>query len=199
MYLFFLLFQFISCNQKDVIAEEVDFSKNNHLSKRVDSIKEFAIKNGYNQELAVLIDMAMFSGEKRLSIWDLSEGRVIDTGLVSHGHCKKQLIKVEFSNVEGSNCSSDGKYAIGEKYTGKFGTSFKLIGLDSSNDNAFSRYIVLHSHSCVPDEGSLLPICLSEGCPTVSPLMLQKLEGIIDNSEKPILIWVFKSTESWAG
>ena len=118
---------------------------------------------------------------------------------MAHGHCKKQLIEVEFSNVEGSNCSSEGKYAIGEKYTGKFGTSFKLKGLDSSNNNAYSRYIVLHSHSCVPDEESFLPICPSEGCPTVSPNMLQRLEGLIDNSEKPILIWIYKSTDVWSG
>ena len=31
------------------------------------------------------------------------------------------------------------------------------------------------------------------------PNMLQRLEGLIDNSEKPILIWIYKSTDVWSG
>ena len=97
-----------------------------------------------------------------------------------------------FSNVLGSNCSSEGKYIIGNKYSGVFGTAYKLHGLDSTNSNAFSRFVVLHSHSCVPDEEQEDDICASEGCPTVSPITLKILEPYLDNASKPILLWIYK-------
>lgn len=49
-----------------------------------------------------------------------------------------------FSNVEGSNASSKGAYVTWEWYTGRYGTSVRLGGLDPTNDAALQRYIVMH-------------------------------------------------------
>lgn len=49
-----------------------------------------------------------------------------------------------YSNVEGSNASSKGAYVTWEWYTGRYGTSVRLGGLDDSNSNALQRYIVMH-------------------------------------------------------
>jgi hypothetical protein len=67
-------------------------------------------------------------------------------------------------------------YKICEKYAGSFGTAFKLKGLDSSNSNAFCRFVVLHAYGCIPDtEPYPLPICNSLGCAMVSCQFLKTL------------------------
>jgi hypothetical protein len=43
----------------------------------------------------------------------------------------------------------------------------------------------------VPETGTTDEICQSNGCPTVSPGMLLKLKAIINNSKKPLLLWIY--------
>ena len=49
-----------------------------------------------------------------------------------------------YSNVEGSNATSRGAYVTWEWYQGKYGTSVRLGGLDTTNNAALRRYIVIH-------------------------------------------------------
>ncbi len=115
------------------------------------------------------------------------------TGLVAHGSAGKEFsLHPRFSNLDGSNCTALGRYRIGKPYAGRFGTAYKLYGLDTSNDQAFKRNIVLHSFQNVPErETDPFPICNSQGCPMVAPGFLQKLEPIIDGSGKPIMLVIF--------
>lgn len=159
---------------------------------KIKEAKEYCKRNGYNQELAFFTNMDIRSGRKRFFIVSLKNDSVIDAGLVTHGHCKNYASrKPTFSNEVGSNCSSIGKYKIGYKYDGRFGTAYKLHGLESTNSNAFDRFVVLHSHGCVPETEAVVGICRSEGCPTVSPTFLKRLEPLIDNASEPILLWVY--------
>jgi len=50
-----------------------------------------------------------------------------------------------FSNTPGSNATSRGAYVSWEWYTGKYGTSVRLGGLDPDNSNALERLIVMHA------------------------------------------------------
>lgn len=50
-----------------------------------------------------------------------------------------------FSNQPGSNATSEGAFATGERYYGNHGLSQRLMGLDPSNDQALDRAIVLHA------------------------------------------------------
>ena len=98
-----------------------------------------------------------------------------------------------FSNKANSYCTSLGKYKIGKSYSGKFGMAYKLYGLENTNNNAFDRFVVLHSHSCVPNNEIFpVPICVSLGCPTVSPaFFLDKLKAYLDESLQPVLLWIY--------
>lgn len=49
-----------------------------------------------------------------------------------------------FSNTHGSHCTSAGTYATFGWYTGRYGTSIRLEGLDDTNSNALDRAIVMH-------------------------------------------------------
>ena len=152
----------------------------------------FAKANQYNTDLCFLINMHIASGSNRFFVYDLRKDSVLDAGLVTHGRCNKNwLTGRRYGNEPGCGCTSLGKYRIGASYQGRFGLAYKLHGLDSTNSNAYKRFVVLHSHDCVP-EGEVYPypICQSDGCPTVSPAFLKKLSTIIDASPKPILLCI---------
>jgi hypothetical protein len=71
--------------------------------------------------------------------------------------------------------------------------SFKLFGLDKTNDKAYERAIVLHAHHSIPaTETYPYEISVSLGCPTVAPSFLGTLNDYISKSGKPILMWIYK-------
>ena len=136
--------------------------------------------------------MSLPANHKRFFIYDLKTDSVRNSGLVTHGNCNQFWLEGrKYANDIGCGCTSLGKYKIGNSYYGRFGLAFKLHGLDNTNSNAFKRYVVLHSHSCVPDNEVVEEICQSNGCPTVSPEFLKLLEAIIKKSKSPVLLWIF--------
>lgn len=160
--------------------------------KSVDAI-DFVKKNGYNESVCFLIDLSMPSGQNRFFVYDMIKDTIQTASLVTHGRCNEMCLeRRKYSNVPGCGCSSLGKYKIGYSYNGTFELAFKLHGLDKTNSNAFKRYVVLHSHECVPESEVQDEICQSDGCPTVSTNFLQELKPIIKGSSKPILLWIFE-------
>ena len=156
------------------------------------SAKQFCKQHKYNDSVFFLIDMNIHSGKKRFFIVDMNHDSVINSGLVAHGVCGIFFsATASFSNQPECGCSSLGKYKIGNKYTGRFGTAYKLYGLDSTNSNVFKRNIVLHSYYEMPDY-EIYPahVCNSQGCPMVSQNFLKTLSAIIDKSKKTVLLWI---------
>lgn len=164
------------------------------LISKMAEAKIFCRNKGYDTSVSFLLDLTLPNGRKRFFICDIKNNKIINSGLVTHGSCNSRyLSQVQYSNTQGCGCSSYGKYKVDSLYKGKFGDAFKLYGLDSSNSNAYNRFIVLHSHSCVPDiEVYPNQICNSEGCTTVSPAYLKKLASVITTRTRPILLWVFQ-------
>ena len=156
--------------------------------------KDYIYQHAYSRSYCFLLDMRIPSGKKRFFVYNLNKDSVELAGLVTHGSGSQQTDSDEllFSNESNSYCTSLGKYKVGKSYTGTFGLAYKLCGLDETNDNAFNRCVVLHSHNCVPAE-EVFPstICLSLGCPTVSPPFLTKLREYIDNAAQPMLLWIY--------
>lgn len=164
------------------------------LQNRATAIKPFLQKGGYNEEVCFFIDMSVPSGKERFFIYDLKKGRKLAGALVAHGSGGNSTFeKPGYSNQVGSNCTSLGRYKIGKSYYGQFGLAYKLHGLDKTNSNAFNRFVVLHAHECVPS-GEIYPdnICMSYGCPTVSPGFLNQLATYINTSEKPVLLEIYE-------
>ncbi|MEI7734284.1 MAG: murein L,D-transpeptidase catalytic domain-containing protein [Ferruginibacter sp.] len=162
------------------------------LKQKADDLAIYAKAHGYNTEYCFMADMKIESGKSRFFVYNIKKDSIEMAGLVAHGSGRTYSEEVQFSNAANSLCTSLGKYKIGGSYMGKFGLAFKLYGLDATNDNAFSRAVVLHAHSCVPNEEiAPIPICQSWGCPTVAPAFLMVLKTYIDNSEKPVLLYVY--------
>jgi hypothetical protein len=164
------------------------------LRNHVNQVMQYALQNGYSTEYCFLIDMGISSGKNRFFVYDIKHDSIIQSGLVAHGNCNTRFLEQPvFSNSPNCGCSSLGKYKVGTAYRGEFGKSYRLYGLDSSNSNALKRAIVLHGFSPIPDQ-EIYPraLCNSFGCPMVSQSFLTRLSGIIDRSEKPILLWVYE-------
>jgi hypothetical protein len=168
-------------------------SKLKKLVQKAIAAKRFVQQKGFQQQYCFLIDMSLPSGQPRFFIYDLEKDSIKASGLVAHGNCFQSWLEGRrYSNTVGSGCTSLGKYKVGLPYTGKFGYSYKLHGLDNSNNKAFERTVVLHSHTCVPETEVTDEICQSNGCPMVSPGFLQKLKSMINASKKPVLLWIYE-------
>lgn len=141
----------------------------------------------YNQDVVFYVDLSKPSSEYRFFVINVKDSLIINQGLCCNGRTDDNG-NVMFSNVPGSKCSSKGAYKIGASYTGRFGKAFKLHGLESTNSNAYCRAVVLHSYKGIPRNSWSLPICKSEGCPTVNPDYLKELTYYINKSKKPILL-----------
>lgn len=163
------------------------------IKPRLGWIRQLMAAGKYSTRYCFLADMSVTSGKKRFFVYNLETDSIEQSGLVTHGSgTDRNGDALFFSNESGSNCTSLGNYAIGNAYMGKFGLAYKLHGLDKGNSNAFNRFVVLHAHGCVPDK-EIYPftICLSLGCPTVSPGFLEVLKQYIEEESKPILLSIY--------
>ena len=92
-------------------------------------------------------DFAKGSADPRFHIVHLPSG-FVETYRVAHGSGSDPGhtgFLDRFSNVVGSEATSNGAYMTAGTYHGKYGLSMKVRGLDWSNNNAESRAIVIHN------------------------------------------------------
>ena len=177
-----------------VHSNNLEKNELDEIRKKAAEIRQFGKEKCFNRQYLFLVDMKIPSGKNRFFVYDLLKDSILKMGLVAHGAGREMFsLSPIFSNTKESGCTALGKYKIGAPYKGRFGKAYKLYGLDSSNSNSFARNIVLHAYTCVPDKETYpYPICNSLGCPMVSYLFLSKLQPIIDNSPKPILMWIYQ-------
>lgn len=185
-----------SGSEEEIKEEQTSTSPQNVAIRNLIAKKaiEYAARNKLSTQYCFLVDMSLPSGRNRFFVYDLKENSIVYSGLVSHGSCNETfLARPRFSNQTKSGCSSIGKYQVGQFYTGKYGKSYRLTGLDNTNSNAYNRAVVIHGYDCVPDK-EIYPrvLCNSLGCVMVSYKFFDKLSHLINKSEKPILLWVYQ-------
>lgn len=173
--------------------ESVAYKNSKIFNKIVPALVKYSTVNKFSKQYIFLVDMHIASGKNRFFVYDIKKDSIVNSGLVTHGRCNQNWLNGrKYENEVGCGCTSLGKYKIGNMYNGRFGKAYKLYGLDSTNSNAFKRFVVLHSHRCVPNnEVDPYPICQSDGCPTVSPAFLNQLSKYIDSSAEPVLLYIY--------
>jgi len=126
----------------------------------------------WSRDVVGIVDFGLPSATPRFHLVDILAGTTT-TLLVAHGRGSDPEhtgMLQTFSNVEGSQASSEGAYLIGEPYVGIHGASRRLAGLDPTNDQAEPRAIVIHAAwyaaaDMIPRQGRL---GRSDGCFAVS-------------------------------
>lgn len=138
-----------------------------------------------NPRYVAIIDYTAPSTERRFFLIDRNSGNVAKYytahGIGSGGGD----YAYKFSNTKDSRQTSLGFYLTGETYTGSYGKTLRMYGLQRSNDQAYNRDIVLHGAWYVGEDfiNMLNPktgkpfgrLGVSWGCPALSPAMAQKL------------------------
>lgn len=122
----------------------------------------------WRTDVVGIADFALPSSRPRLHFANLENGAV-RSFLVAHGRGSDPehdgWLKL-FSNTHGSEATSRGAYLTAEWYSGKYGTSIRLVGLDPDNSQALPRAIVMHPAAYV--DASMAErwgkIGRSEGC-----------------------------------
>ncbi len=189
-----LCFGYTVITKKSLGNIPVDKITTQRLNLQIKTIKTFITENPkYNQDMAFFIDMKVMSGKNRFFVYNFQKNEIVDQGLVAHGSGSETTIEGElkFSNLNNSYCTSLGKYSIGEKYSGQFGTAYRLTGLDKTNSNAVARSIVLHKYDDVPYEEQSAPIVNSLGCPMVNKVYFERIEKLLDASKKNVLLTIY--------
>ncbi|WP_128891100.1 murein L,D-transpeptidase catalytic domain-containing protein [Erythrobacter sp. HKB08] len=100
----------------------------------------------WRRDVVGIADFGLRSSEPRFHFVDLERG-VVDSYLVSHGDGSDPEHDGWlnwYSNEHNSHCTSKGLYMTYGWYTGRYGTSIRLEGLDPTNSNALDRAIVMH-------------------------------------------------------
>ncbi|MGG5207458.1 murein L,D-transpeptidase catalytic domain-containing protein [Chryseobacterium sp. MIQD13] len=186
----FLFLFIISCSKAE---SQENIAYDILPAAKVSEIKSFVKGKNYNQDIAVFINFKTYSGKYRYFVYDLKNNKILQKAIVSHGSGSviKNSDALKFSNTEGSYQSSLGKYEILNSYSGKFGKAYRLNGLDTGNNNALQRAIVLHSYGCIPDQESQNPACLSLGCPMLSANAFAQTAKYLDKSKQPVIMYAF--------
>lgn len=208
-----ILFLFISC-QSDVKLKHADSQLVLLSSKTIrlkpDIVKlmryakeanQFCQQKQLNTQFFLLVDIGLHSGIKRFFIWDFKKDTIVNSFLVSHG-CGKNAWARDYSkdnalvsNIDGTHCSSIGKYIIGERGYSNWGihVNYLLYGQDTTNSNALKRQIVLHSWDKIADK-EVYPNGTPEGwgCPAVADNSLRIIDAKLKASNKRTLLWIVK-------
>lgn len=165
------------------------------LYTQLDSVNYFISKNTatYSNNIAILIDMRIPSNYNRLFVVNLKTKEIISRGLCAHGAGSEisGSDSLQFSNIPNSYMTSLGLYRIGNAYMGNFGKSYKLHGLEKSNDKAFERVVVFHRYQCVPDDEQPYPICTSLGCPMLAENKFEEIIPLIDQEKKAVVMKIY--------
>ena len=185
---------FLCCNNAENTTEPLeDYSKFHNESFA------YCKNNGFNEDYYFLVDLSVHSGKNRFFIYDFKTKKIIDKNLVTHGSCDQfeenpaKWEKVKFDSRVNSHCSMKVKYKIGNRDYSSWGINVKywLHGLESTNKSAEKRVVVLHSWNAVKNKEVYPKYApLSWGCPAVSNEFMEKLDIRLQDSEKPVLLWI---------
>lgn len=199
----FALVYLVDCNSSATEKQVAKKPAVNIQSTRVKAKQALAFCKAkkFNTNFCILIDMSLHSGVKRFLVWDFKKDTITHAFLVGHGSCDNpwnndySKDNPKSSNVDGSHCSSLGKYKIGERAPSDWGVLIKYVlhGLEATNSNAKSRYVVFHSWEAVSDE-EVYPRGTPEGwgCPIISNNSFKQVDPLLKASKKPVLMWIYR-------
>jgi L,D-transpeptidase catalytic domain len=197
LYIFMWL---VSCKSSNKLKEQ-EFASYNNTAEIAKKALLFCKNNAFNTEFCLLADMSIHSGRNRLFLWKFDKNEAVYSFLVGHG-CGNSpwgqdgsKDRPMFSNLNDSHLSSLGKYKIGARGYSNWGINIKYLlhGLEATNNNAQKRIVVLHSWEQMAEE-EVYPIGSPEGwgCPTVSNNSMKIIDTILQNSNKPVLLWIYQ-------
>ena len=175
----------VQTESKNIISNKLadDISEYNYLDPQhivpteplTQAVRFYKSYKAYilNRNYIAIADMTQHSSKKRLYVINMTTG-LVNTYLVAHGKNSDKNddgYPEAFSNQEGSNMTSLGFYLTDATYIGKHGLSLRLLGLQSTNNNALKRAVVMHGADYVNPSHT----GRSFGCPAIENKYIKTL------------------------
>ena len=169
------------------------------IEKRAEKALDFAHRHNMNEHYALFVDYGIPSGSPRLFVWDFHQKKIVASTYVMHGSGGGSTDERPiFSNTPGSECSSLG-LIVTKEHGNSLKRSFGQNELDIYKKTAYARGIMIHSSYWVDKWcwRKYIPLHRSscQGCVTVSSRGMNYLWTLINNEEKPLLLWNFESKQ----
>lgn len=104
-----------------------------------------------NKDILTIVDFTVSSAKDRMYVINIKTGEILMAMPVSHGKNsgRGSPWTTSFSNKNNSLQSSIGVFITKNPYYGQHGFSLRIRGLESSNDKAESRAVVVHAANYV--------------------------------------------------
>jgi len=158
----------------------------NHLKKAL-AFFDLNFDKIPNKRFINVIDVSMTASQRRMFLIDMQTG-VVKPMLTAVGVGSDpdgDGIATMFSNVSGSRMTSLGFYLTADEYQGGNGRSMRLHGLSETNNNAYSRLIVVHGATYVLEDSNYAG--RSHGCPAID---FKNLNEVIDKTKEGTLMYI---------
>ena len=164
------------------------------VEERAEGALDFAKKHNMNEHYALFVDYSIPSGAPRLFVWDFHKKKIIASSYVMHGPGKGSTNeRPVFSNEPGSECSSLGRFLVTKEHGNSLKYSFRLKGMDSDNQTAYARGLMIHGSKYLDGHCWMRYIPLHrascQGCVTVSSKGMKYLWKLVNKEKKPLLLW----------
>lgn len=134
-----------------------------------------------NRTWMAIIDYTQPSVNYRFFLINLVTGNV-ERYLVAHARNSGDKVATDFGNVQNSNKTSLGIYLTGRSYASKkFGTGRILYGVETTNDQAHARGVVMHgatymSQNFIRNNGRA---GRSQGCPALEKNSFKRVHSLL--------------------
>ena len=168
------------------------------IEARADAAYKYAKIHDLNRKYALFVDYGIPSGTPRLFVWDFQKKRIIASTYVMHGPGMGSTAeKPVFSNKPGSNCSALGRFKVTKLHGHKLKKSLRLKGMDTDNQSAFVRGLMIHSSSYLDGHVWMKYVPLHavscQGCVTVTTRGMNYIWKLVNSEERPLLLWNYCS------
>ena len=183
------------------LPELPDRTEYKTLEERANKALAFAKRHNMNEHYALFVDYGVLSGTPRLYVWDFRNGKVIKSIHVMHGIGGGSTAEhPRFSNKPGSECSTLGRFLVTKEQGLRLKRSFRIKGMDTDNQSAYGRGLMIHAAKWVDRWAKKKYIPLSreccKGCVTVSSSGMTYLYTLINNEKKPLLLWNYENKKN---
>lgn len=181
------------------LPEWLDDKECKTIEERAEKALKFARRHNMNEHYALFVDYNIPSGTPRLFVWDFHQKKIIASTYVMHGSGGGSTAEhPRFSNRPGSNCSALGRFLVTKEHGNVNKRGFRLKGMDTDNQTAYARGLLIHSSFWVDSNCWMKYIPLRSkscsGCVTVSSRGMNYLGKLINKEKKPLLLWSFCSS-----
>ncbi|MGL4654023.1 murein L,D-transpeptidase catalytic domain family protein [Cetobacterium sp.] len=188
-------FQFSPNNSIENLYNELNLRNKIEFTTFSNAVSGMKKIKGVKEDIITIVDFTKPSVKERFFVIDLKNKKTLFSTYVMHGKNSGESIPKEFSNVVNSFKSSPGFYKTENTYSGEFGYSLRLDGLEKGiNDKAKERAIVVHGSQYAKPKPGAKRLDRSLGCPAIPKEISDK---VINKIKDGRLLYIHTNEKSY--